>query len=70
VPGSYRSALSGVSRGLELVLTPQSGGRLSGWLSYTYAVMRQHDVTTQETFWSDFDRRHTFNAAGMFTSGV
>ena len=69
VPGSYRNALSGVARGLEFVVTPEQKGRLSGWLSYAYAVMRQHDVNTQETFWSDFDRRHTFNAAGMFRIG-
>jgi hypothetical protein len=69
VPGSYRNALSGVARGLELVVTPEAKGRVSGWLSYTYAVMRQHDVATQETFWSDFDRRHTLNVAGMFRLG-
>jgi hypothetical protein len=55
-----------VARGLELVVTPQREGRLSGWLSYTYSVMRQHDVNTEETFWGDLDRRHMFNAAGMF----
>ena len=27
------------------------------------------DVNTQETFWSDSDRRHTLNAAGMFRIG-
>jgi len=69
VPGPYRNALAGVARGLEFVVTPEQKGRLSGWLSYTYAVMQQHDMTTQETFWSDFDRRHTFNAAGMFRIG-
>ena len=68
-PGSYRNALSGVARGLEFVVTPERKGHLSGWLSYTYDVMRQHDANTQETFWSNFDRRHTFNAAGMFSIG-
>ena len=70
VPGSYRNALSG--RGARTRVRGHAGaqGRLSGWLSYTYAVMRQHDVNTQETFWSDFDRRHTFNAAGMFRIGA
>lgn len=69
VPASYRNALSGVARGLEFVITPERKGRLSGWLSYTYAVTRQHDVNTKETFWSDSDRRHTFNAAGVFSIG-
>jgi hypothetical protein len=70
VPGTYRNALFGVSRGLELVVSPAHTSRLSGWLSYTYASMQQRDVTTQETFWSAFDRRHTFNAAGMFRIGA
>lgn len=69
VPNLYRNAISGVSRGLELVVTPERAARVSGWLSYTYAVTRQHDVLTQETFFSDFDRRHTFNGAAMFQLG-
>jgi hypothetical protein len=70
IPATYRNALYGVSRGLELVVSPEHTSRLSGWLSYTYAGMRQRDITTQETFWSDFDRRHTFNAAGIFHIGA
>ena len=69
VPDLYRNAISGVSQGLELVVTPERAGRLSGWLSYSYAVTRQHDVLTQETFFGDFDRRHTFNGAGIFQLG-
>ncbi len=64
-----RNALSGTSRGFEFVLTPPDTGPVSGWLSYAYARTRQHDVTTQETFWSDMDRRHTLNAAGTLRLG-
>lgn len=35
-------------------------------ISYSYAATRQTDTSTQATFWSDFDRRHAFNAAGVF----
>jgi hypothetical protein len=64
-----RNGLSGTSRGIELVVTPAHVGAVSGWLSYAFARTRQHDVTTQETFWSDMDRRHTLNAAGTIHLG-
>ncbi len=35
-------------------------------MSYTYALARQTDLDTQESFWTDVDRRHAFNAAGVF----
>jgi hypothetical protein len=65
----YSNALSGLSRGIELVVIPHGTGRLSGWMSYAYAVARQSDHSTGETFWSDFDRRHAFNATGVWRIG-
>jgi hypothetical protein len=62
----YENALSGTARGIDLLVARERGGRVSGWLSYTYATMRQRDRLRQETFWGDFDRRHTFNAAGVY----
>ncbi len=68
-PGDYRNSLHGLSRGLDLLVAGEGTARLSGWMSYTYALTRQTDVETLETFWSDFDRRHVFNAAGRFQIG-
>ena len=67
---SYQNALSGAARGLEFVVTPKQQRRVSGWLSYVYSVERQRDVNTRETFWSDLDRRHSLNIAGMFRIGT
>ncbi len=69
MPGVYCNAIAGESRGLELVVTSLRARRLSGWLSYTYAITRQRDGLTGETFWSDLDRRHTFNGAGLLRIG-
>ena len=66
VPGRYMNALDGASRGVELLVARDSARRLSGWVSYTFGIMRQTDTTSGETFWGDFDRRHSFNATGVF----
>jgi TonB dependent receptor len=68
-PARYRNALSGASRGIELVVTPHPTARWSGWMSYTYAMARQMDIGTGERFWSDVDRRHVLNAAGVLGIG-
>jgi outer membrane receptor protein involved in Fe transport len=68
-PGEYRNALHGSARGVEMVVTSDHGGAISGWVSYTYAIARQTDDRMLETFWSDFDRRHALNAAGLFSIG-
>jgi hypothetical protein len=68
-PDGYRNSLSGAFRGVELVVTSASTAPLSGWVSYTYAIARQTDIGTGETFWSDFDRRQALNAAGVFRIG-
>ena len=64
--GHYVNALDGAARGVELLIARDSVRRLSGWVSYTFGVMRQTDTTSGETFWGDFDRRHVFNATGVF----
>jgi hypothetical protein len=65
----FQNALSGSARGLELVVIPDHIAGFSGWLSYSYAMARQTDHTTGETFWSDFDRRHAVNLAATFRLG-
>lgn len=68
-PGVHRNALEGTARGVELVVRRDRPTGVSGWLSYTYARARQTDDTTGESYWSDLDRRHAFNAAGLFHIG-
>jgi outer membrane receptor for ferrienterochelin and colicin len=65
----YQNALDGVARGVELVLKSDSTARVAGWASYTFAIARQTDNGTSETFWSDGDRRHAVNAAGVLHVG-
>jgi hypothetical protein len=59
--GAYANALRGSSRGLELLVTRRSPRGLSGWASYAYGRTQYTDTTSGETFWADFDQRHTFN---------
>jgi len=67
--GHYRNGSSGSARGMELVVIPDAAARLSGWLSYTFAMARQSNTGTGETFWSDFDRRHAINLVATLGLG-
>ena len=64
--GAYSNALEGTSRGIELVVTGRSARRLSGWASYAYGRTLQTDVERGETYWADFDQRHTVNVSGVY----
>jgi hypothetical protein len=57
----YTNALRGTSRGIELLVTRRSQSGLEGWATYAYGRTRQSDAAREETFWADFDRRHTFS---------
>jgi hypothetical protein len=62
LPGErYTNALLGRSRGIELLVTRRSPSGLEGWATYAYGRTRQSDTARGETFWADFDRRHTFS---------
>jgi hypothetical protein len=65
-PGRYENALSGTSRGVELLVERQSGTGLSGWVAYSYGRTRHTDAGRRETFWADFDQRHGINAFGVY----
>jgi len=71
-PSWYRNSLRGTSRGVDLLVARDSAARaaraarFSGWVAYTYATTRQADISAQEAFWGDFDRRHALNASGAF----
>jgi hypothetical protein len=59
---AYASRVNGYARGMEVLLQRKSPAGFTGWLSYSYGRMRQHDVMSHERFWGDLDQRHTFNA--------
>jgi outer membrane cobalamin receptor len=58
---SYVNALSGKSRGIELVVDRRRPNGLSGWLSYSYGKTRYSDGERRETYWGNFDQRHSVN---------
>jgi hypothetical protein len=63
----YENRLEGFARGVELMMQRSIAGRgVSGWLSYAYGRNRYHDVVSGETFWGDYDQRHTFNGYALY----
>jgi hypothetical protein len=58
----FSSALSGRTRGIDLVVGRKAASGLTGWLAYTYARTTVQDRLTGEHFPGDFDQRHTLNA--------
>ena len=63
----YANRLDGFARGIELMVQRSVAGTgVSGWLSYAYARNRYHDTVSGETFWGDYDQRHTMNAYAMY----
>ncbi len=68
----YEARLDGYARGVEILVQRGGANGLSGWISYAYGRNRYRDIATGgafaagETFWGDFDQRHTFNAAGVY----
>jgi hypothetical protein len=60
------NVLDGDARGIELTLERRAVSGLTGWLSYAWGEARNTDVTTGESYWSDFDQRHTLNASVAF----
>ena len=62
----YRNALDGQARGVELLLQRQSPNGFSGWASYALGYSEYRDTVTGETFWGDFDQRHTVNLYGTY----
>jgi outer membrane cobalamin receptor len=56
---SWLNALSGRSRGVELLLQRRSANGLSGWIGYGLAHARRFDPKRGLGFDSDYDQRHT-----------
>jgi Carboxypeptidase regulatory-like domain len=63
----YENRLDGFARGVELMVQrTMTGAGVSGWFSYAYGRNRYRDIVTGESFWGDFDQRHTLNAYVMY----
>jgi hypothetical protein len=62
----WTNAADGHARGIEWLVRQHSVNGFSGWASYALGLARYHDRTTGETFWGDFDQRHTVNLYGNY----
>jgi len=62
----YENALSGTGRGIEILLRREAVRGLSGWASYVFGRLRYEDTLSGESFWGDFDQRHTLNLYGSY----
>lgn len=62
----YDNALTGASRGVELLLERRAAVGVSGWVAYSYGKTRFEDRQRKETFWGDFDQRHSVNIFAVY----
>jgi hypothetical protein len=62
----FENALTGYARGVELLVRRQSPNGWSGWASYALGYSRYHDATTGETYWGNYDQRHTVNLYALY----
>jgi hypothetical protein len=62
----WSNRLAGRARGVEAMLRRDAPGGLSGWIAYGYGEHEYDDVVSGETFFSDFDQRHTFSAYALY----
>ncbi len=66
IASHYRNALDGHARGVEWLIERRTPNGLSGWLSYSLGFNRYQDRITGESYWGDFDQRHTINLYGNY----
>ncbi len=62
----WSNRLTGRARGIEGMLRRDAPGGLSGWIAYAYGEHEYDDVVSGETFFSDYDQRHTFSAYALY----
>jgi hypothetical protein len=60
------NALDGHARGVEWLVQRQHVNGFSGWLSYALSFAEYRDRRTGESFWGDYDQRHTINLYGTY----
>jgi len=58
--------LRGYSRGLVVMVQRASANRLTGWASYAYGISRVRDGVLRQSWFADFDQRHTVNVYGGY----
>ncbi len=56
----------GYGRGAEIFLQRRSANRLTGWVSYAYAVSRVHDGVLNLTAPSEYDARNSVHVFGSY----
>jgi hypothetical protein len=62
VRAPLRNALTGHSRGVDVLVQRRSANGVSGWIAYSYSHARRHDAQHGLDFDADFDQRHTVTA--------
>ena len=62
----WSNRLTGRARGIEAMVRRDAPDGLSGWIAYAYGEHRFTDDVTGETFWSDYDQRHTFSGYALY----
>jgi outer membrane cobalamin receptor len=62
----WSNRLTGRARGIEALLRRDAPDGLSGWIAYAYGEHEYDDVVSGETFFSDYDQRHTFSAYALY----
>ena len=62
----YANALDGYARGVEWLVHRQSSSGFSGWARARLSFAHYHDATNGESFWGDYDQRHTINVYGNY----
>jgi hypothetical protein len=64
-PGRLHNALSGHSRGVEVLLQRRTANGLSGWIAYGLGRARRHEEGGP-AFDADFDQRHTLTVFASY----
>jgi hypothetical protein len=59
VVAPLRNALTGRSRGVDVLVQRRSANGVSGWIAYSHGHARRHDAGNALDFDADFDQRHT-----------
>ncbi len=60
------NGLAGRAQGVELLVERRAASRLSGWLAYSYGRTRYTDLESAESYFGDFDQRHTVNLTSVW----
>jgi hypothetical protein len=62
----HENALQGTAHGVELMIERRRPLGLTGWAAYSFGRARHTDTERGETYWADFDQRHTLNLSATY----